>query len=207
MFGAHSTCVSVHRVIRICVGVPTARGDSHKPSAGLFAPPDDTDGARWLDHLRARATSADADSMPELGHGLWKPWHWPWSGRRPWTEWPSAFGRRALFSLSSAFGRTAVTTNKPYSCNTCTQKAFDRGILRSCVTFSPPRARLELKFTTAVVMLAICIMVGLYTWTWSDKQHAAVPLGGCADRWRLRLLHGLRLVSFAPDDAQDDGGN
>ena len=76
-----------------------------------FAPPDDTDGARWLDHLRARATSADADSMPELGHGLWKPWHWPWSGRRPWTEWPSAFGRRALFSLSSAFGRTAVTTS------------------------------------------------------------------------------------------------
>ena len=107
----HVTCVSVHRVIRICVGVPTARRDGHKPSAGLFAPPDDTDGARWLDHLRARATSADADSMPELGHGLWKPWHWPWSGRRPWTEWPSAFGRRALFSLSSAFGRTAVTTS------------------------------------------------------------------------------------------------
>ena len=26
---------------------------------------------------------------------------WPWSGRRPWTERPSAFGRRALFSLSS----------------------------------------------------------------------------------------------------------
>ena len=112
MFGAHSTCVSVHRVIRICVGVPTARGDSHKPSAGLFAPPDDTDGARWLDHLRARATSADADSMPELGHGLWKPWHWPWSGRRPWTEWPSAFGRRALFSLSSTFGRTVVTRKR-----------------------------------------------------------------------------------------------
>ena len=49
-------------------------------------------------------------------------------------------------------------------------KALDRGILRSCVTFSPPRARLELKFTTAVVMLAICIMVGLYTWTWSDNN-------------------------------------
>ena len=30
--------------------------------------------ARWLDHLRARATSLDADSMPELGHGLGKPW-------------------------------------------------------------------------------------------------------------------------------------
>ena len=36
-----------------------------------------------MDHLRARATSVDADSMPELGHGLCKPWHWPWSGRRP----------------------------------------------------------------------------------------------------------------------------
>ena len=76
-----------------------------------FAPPDDTDGARWLDHLRARATSVDANSMPELGHGLCKPWHWPWSGRRPWTEWPSAFGRRALFSLSSAFERPGVTTS------------------------------------------------------------------------------------------------
>ena len=56
-----------------------------------------------MDHLRARATSVDADSMPELGHGLCKPWHWPWSGRRPWTEWKSAFVRRALFSLSSDF--------------------------------------------------------------------------------------------------------
>jgi hypothetical protein len=67
--------------------------------------------ARWLDHLRARATSVDADSMPELGHGLCKPWHWPWSGRRPWTEWKSAFVRRALFSLSSAFERPGVTTS------------------------------------------------------------------------------------------------
>ena len=32
------------------------------------------EGARWLDRLRARATSLDADSMPELGHGLGKPW-------------------------------------------------------------------------------------------------------------------------------------
>ena len=127
-------------------------------------------------------------------------------------EWPSAVDGVAVgFRASGAFFAFVrfwpnCCYNKPY--NTCTQKAFDRGILRSCVTFSPPRARLELKFTTAVVMLAICIMVGLYTWTWSDKQHAAaVPLGGCADRWRLRLLHGHRLVSFAPDDAQDDGGN
>ena len=97
MIGARSTCVSVRRVIRICVGMPTARGDRAKRNASCFAPPDDTDGARWLDHLRARATSVDADSMPELGHGLWKPWHWPWSGRRPWTEWPSAFGRRRFF--------------------------------------------------------------------------------------------------------------
>ena len=111
MIGARSTCVSVRRVIRICVGMPTARGDRAKRNASCFAPPDDTDGARWLDHLRARATSVDADSMPELGHGLCKPWHWPWSGRRPWTEWPSAFGRRALFSLSSAFERPGVTTS------------------------------------------------------------------------------------------------
>ena len=72
----------------------TAGGVRAKRNASCFAPPDDTDGARWLDHLGARATSVDADSMPELGHDLCKPWHWPWSGRQPWTEWPSAFGRR-----------------------------------------------------------------------------------------------------------------
>jgi hypothetical protein len=48
---------------------PTARGDRDKPSAssGLRLPTrDSTDGARWLDHLRARATSVDADtSMPD----------------------------------------------------------------------------------------------------------------------------------------------
>ena len=132
MFGAHSTCPHVHVHMYMCMYMYMSHVHVHvspcTESSGFawvcpqpeeivtnrqqdFAPPDDTDGARWLDHLRARATSADADSMPELGHGLWKPWHWPWSGRRPWTEWPSAFGRRALFSLSSAFGRTAVTTS------------------------------------------------------------------------------------------------
>ena len=100
MIGARSTCVSVRRVIRICVAAcpqpRRARGDRAKKEmqVACFAPPDNTNGARWLDHLRARATSVDADSMPELGHGLCKPWHWPWSGRRPWTEWPSAFGHR-----------------------------------------------------------------------------------------------------------------
>ena len=96
--------------------MPTAGGVHAKSQRSCFAPPNDTDGARWLDHLRARATSVDADSMPELGHGLCKPWYWPWSGRRPWADWKSGFVRRALFSLSSAFERAGVTTRIMFLC-------------------------------------------------------------------------------------------
>ena len=64
-----------------------------------FAPPDDTDGARWLDHLRARATSIDADSMPELGHGAW-----PLEAMALAMEWPSAVDGVAVgFRASGAF--------------------------------------------------------------------------------------------------------
>ena len=78
----HVTCVSVHRVIRICVGVPTARGDSHKPipSAGLFLrlPTTPTVQGGWTTCARVRRlpmqiaclSSAMASGSHGTGHGV-----------------------------------------------------------------------------------------------------------------------------------------